>query len=1536
MINLKNISTYTIISAQKFYFTFILKNSLPWKISIENNFPFLVYHSIYSFLMSDEQYKQLQTLFETNQQDAINECKNIILKATSFDSYDELISYYRKNSYSSICQKNLEKNRIGVHCFDCAKCSRSYICLQCFLNGNHQGHHYIITKSSMFKCDCGDCTKMKCECFCKDHQNTNQNDMNDELKKVLTDIIFKAVFSFLFNTKGNESNYTNIFDFIISFLQFGDDFCHLMIDYLANETNFEDVMMNIFEYSLEFNQSLSNLCTYLISYTEFKQLFSNIAYKCVLNHFFNLSIQSHENEAYVKIFNIWHQLMFDFFYEYPIQYCIKEKKYDWVDYFIELCKKNKEILKFSTDTKVKLIENGLTKRIFASVICASQVQPNEQTQLFFDRLFSEVLNCGTEKSSTNDTIIPISFKDDGSKINIEPAHIASVMLNRHLFNCFKFKKNLKFDVLFEELEKNTDISPIYMPNNDNDKFISKYLLNIDNQNFPSYYYESFPKGGSFFFSMPLYDSFITLFGLENNCRIKMSQLLLTEKYQSLRVKLGIITLQKILSFVCIDHPLFQKSNQNLFNKISSYNNTNQITLGLPRYLPVFQLILGLQRNDKNDDFNLKEFFEYEMARKIGIFDDFTNQQNVNPETLADQNNKMTFSFLFLSILIVIDRILFNFDNREFLTQQLLFAVTSGTNDLNELSKYYDSSVLDDDSDPLIFNEIIKEIIKPNDKEMHLICSTNPIMKQYTMLVNKVASNPDNLIDIKQIEPEETSFFKGQLFSSSSLSTRTSYVDGYDKENEPVNPDGLNIRLKELLMTPTVLAIVYHTLRTSGSNTNINDILAMNVLAFISQFVEDKNEQENNYQFDEKVIQYESINDLISIFRKDLFNYQIDDQGNASIDSIMNKKNFDSFLHLKISLKDQEGKSIVELLLEKGQIGIHALQKAGINSVEKNESNDKVETENKAKNNSMKSKKEEILSQFQDARNNFKFDINDEEEEKEEEEHLCSICQSHKEDEILVYPLYVYRTKLPCIFDKPPELKGISDSVSISSDDDIYQNDSVFFNNVLNDHMENSLVSELNSTNINALDIFGIRNVLAKFLILKSKQTKEYFNQQKTIRTEKRKEDLINKVSKRYIAGANYILQYSICPHFLHSGCVDSIDGFKCPSGRKYRNCFLPCLTNLPKLEQPFNLDSFPQRSIDSIKKFIELMKSKIIQSIYQKVDIFIELIKSISGVITTFEVYIRNNAEDKFSDEMKILTRNLFMTTWYAYRIYGKPKMTNKIPYYMENDNIEECDVETRMTIFQRFIKRLIEDDNIEIESERESSFKNILESFIASFQFKTKRDAKELWMFLRRVYLSNYFLLGNSSESPNWSEILSFKSLYQKYNINSDYLNDETIKIKPFKITSLPKEFLHFAKGPYNFPIDDTSRQMYYNVLDYNSLIENYDDLEETENEDNIEKREMIEKQKLIVFSNEIEGNFELYRKNYPVVSIPLTHNSSQFQMFHGSFTFTKPFVYLDENNCTDCNFERKSPLFLKQDILDIIINHLLSIDSFNFRIND
>ena len=68
---------------------------------------------------------------------------------------------------SKILVRNIDN--IVIECFDCQVDSTCIICLQCFKNGNHEGHKYIANNAGGGCCDCGDKEAWAEKGFCKNH-----------------------------------------------------------------------------------------------------------------------------------------------------------------------------------------------------------------------------------------------------------------------------------------------------------------------------------------------------------------------------------------------------------------------------------------------------------------------------------------------------------------------------------------------------------------------------------------------------------------------------------------------------------------------------------------------------------------------------------------------------------------------------------------------------------------------------------------------------------------------------------------------------------------------------------------------------------------------------------------------------------------------------------------------------------------------------------------------------------------------------------------------------------------------------------------------------------------------------------------------------------------------------------------------------------------------------------------------------------------------------------------------------------------------
>ena len=79
------------------------------------------------------------------------------------------------------------------------------------------------------------------------------------------------------------------------------------------------------------------------------------------------------------------------------------------------------------------------------------------------------------------------------------------------------------------------------------------------------------------------------------------------------------------------------------------------------------------------------------------------------------------------------------------------------------------------------------------------------------------------------------------------------------------------------------------------------------------------------------------------------------------------------------------------------------------------------------------KKAEIMNHFQNQLNQYHFSDSLSASQSGEipfSKEVCCICSESSKKEILCFPLYVYRTKLPFIFDKPPLFDKKADAIAV--------------------------------------------------------------------------------------------------------------------------------------------------------------------------------------------------------------------------------------------------------------------------------------------------------------------------------------------------------------------------------------------------------------------------------------------------------------------------------------------------------------------------
>ena len=156
----------------------------------------------YKFIKMTDNFEELVSLFVSDPSSAIEKSQQIITSVTEFDSYKDFYNYHLEHPHISTCQKEWAKPQMAIHCCNCSNHPQSCFCLQCFLEGQHPGHEYLVRPNSTGNCDCGDLSLWKRSGFCPKHYGLDEDScpedyLDEKLRNTLTDIIFKAAFSSL-------------------------------------------------------------------------------------------------------------------------------------------------------------------------------------------------------------------------------------------------------------------------------------------------------------------------------------------------------------------------------------------------------------------------------------------------------------------------------------------------------------------------------------------------------------------------------------------------------------------------------------------------------------------------------------------------------------------------------------------------------------------------------------------------------------------------------------------------------------------------------------------------------------------------------------------------------------------------------------------------------------------------------------------------------------------------------------------------------------------------------------------------------------------------------------------------------------------------------------------------------------------------------------------------------------------------------------------------------------------------------------------
>ena len=156
----------------------------------------------------------------------------------------------------------------------------------------------------------------------------------------------------------------------------------------------------------------------------------------------------------------------------------------------------------------------------------------------------------------------------------------------------------------------------------------------------------------------------------------------------------------------------------------------------------------------------------------------------------------------------------------------------------------------------------------------------------------------------------------------------------------------------------------------------------------------------------------------------------------------------------------------------------------------------------------------------------------------------------------------------------------------------------------------------------------------------------------------------------------------------------------------------------------------------------------------------------------------------------------------------------------------------------------------------------------------------------------------------------------------------------------NFPKDFLEFSQKPFNYPIQDQSNFSFINYLDYNYLINYYDDFGEN-NSSNNNDEELHFKRIFVDAKDEI--TFESYLDSYTYKVCPsfimFMQNASPLMIMidQNYVGYLEP-LYFDKYGCNQLNYDRHLPIYFNENRCEILIDKILSGDFSNdlFSVED
>jgi hypothetical protein len=184
-----------------------------------------------------------------------------------------------------------------------------------------------------------------------------------------------------------------------------------------------------------------------------------------------------------------------------------------------------------------------------------------------------------------------------------------------------------------------------------------------------------------------------------------------------------------------------------------------------------------------------------------------------------------------------------------------------------------------------------------------------------------------------------------------------------------------------------------------------------------------------------------------------------------------------------------------------------------------------------------------------------------------------------------------------------------------------------------------------------------------------------------------------------------------------------------------------------------------------------------------------------------------------------------------------------------------------------------------------------------------------ELFIFLRRVLIFQYYVFGNIQSSTGnifrWEDELNFENLCQRFHISFP----GEIKLSKFPIINLPSSFFDLIKPPYNYSLIDQSQTRFICLLDGAFVKET--------NEDTLD---------IPLMTDHVQSFFS--QCTFPIPFLFVTGRYVTWVAFYnsnGPVCYSPPF-YVDELGIPDVGFRRGKSIKISNEELNKLINRMLT----------